>query len=353
MIVSLANPKKLKKYCPIVKIPIRQIWQRETRLRKVWAILRFRYIPDSDLKHIIAKEIFEEELFGTEDDLGNSLFKLMIWHYNRDWELKELLEEDKEKADALEAMMLSTRQRYWKYTSPELNLRLMRKQPIIAPLVYPVVAKTPIRSIQYFVEVDASFAFNSIRKSRHTQSSDIISYLYELLILQQKTAIFLHSLVRLIDTSRREKKDSILIKSDIDAALNIDSIIVYLKSSIEKSILLIGYSFCVLNLENQKKHEQKIRKLFKGIPEDIKKHAYFEFIEEFLSSKRIQELNNFRTGIVHKKGSAKTQPHSYVQNAESYKMVTEVFRFLMEQHSKNSTILIASLALLTDELVMS
>ena len=108
-----------------------------------------------------------------------------------------------------------SRKRYWDYTSPSLNLRLVLRQPIIIPIVFPVVAKTPVRSIQYFVDVHSRFAFNSIRKSEHKYADDIVSYLYEVLILNQKTANKLHNIARLIDDVRNGKGEAILLKSEL------------------------------------------------------------------------------------------------------------------------------------------
>lgn len=350
-VVSLAKPENMKKDCPVVTIPIQQIWKRDSRWKRIKAILRLNYQPDEYLIQKIAEEIFIEEFFGTIEDLAKPLFDLMVWHQNRKWELNNLSSEDQEKADALEAMTNLSRKRYWKYTSPDLNLRLVQKQPIIAPLVYPVVAKTPVRSIQYFVDVHSRFAFNSIRKSKHKYASDLISYLYELLIIQQKVVISLHSLIRIIDNARTDKLNSILIKSEIDASLNIDSIVTYLKSSIEKSITLIGYTFCIPKLEDKKEHKKRISALENGIPDTTKQQPYYHFIDEYISSKRLEELNRFRTGILHKKGISTIQPHSFYRDNEAYKKIIDVFHFLFDQHCKNSTILIASLALLTDELV--
>jgi hypothetical protein len=275
----------------------------------------------------------------------------MIWHQNRKWELNELSPPDHDKADALEAMTNLSRKRYWEYTSPALNLNLYSKQPIITPLVFPVVAKTPVRSIQYFVDVHSRFAFNSIRKSKHKYAPDLISYLYEILILQQKLANSFHYLVKLIDSTRTDKQNSILLRSEIDASSSIDSIVTYLKSSIEKNISLIGYIFNIPGLEDKKEHKRRIAALEKGIPDLIKKLPYYQFVNEYISSERLDKLNRFRTGILHKKGISSIQPHSFYQNNEAYKNLTGAFDFLFDQFCKNSAILIASLSLLTDELV--
>ena len=350
-IVSLADPDKIKQDCPIVNIPIQQLWERDSIKNKLIALLKLKYNPNEQLIMKISNEIFREELFGEKDDLANPLLDLMIWHQNRNWELKDIQKSDIQKADALEAITNLSRQRYWNYTSPNLNLRLVHRQPFIATLVFPIVAKTPIRSLQYFVDVHSRFAFNSIRKSGHQFAEDIISYLYEVLILNQKTANKLHSIVKLIDEARREKGQSILLRSEIDAISEVDLIVTYLKASIEKTTSLTGYTFNIPKLEDKKEHSKRISALKSKIPEIVKKQSYYEFFIEHISSLQLEKLNNYRTGILHKKGISTNQPQEFYKSNESYKSLTEMFNYLFEQHCKNSTILIASLALLTDELV--
>lgn len=350
-LVSLATPKKMKKDCPVVNIPINQLWQRESLSRKIISILKKRYQPQELLIQTIANEIFKEEFFGVKDDLANPMFDLMIWHQNRDWTLGNLKESDNEKADALEAMTNLSRKRYWEMYSPNLNLRLITKQRIIIPLVFPIVAKTPVRSIQYFVDVHSRFAFNSIRKSKHKHADDLISYLNEVLILNQKTANKLHILIKLMDETKRTKKDSVMLTSEIDAISEIDILITYLKASIEKTTSFVGYTFCIPKLEDKKEHKKRINSLESNIPDKVKMQPYYEFFIEHISSAQLQKLNNYRTGILHKKGISTNQPKQFYQSQNSYETITEMFHFLFDQHCKNSTIIIASLSLLTDELI--
>jgi hypothetical protein len=350
-IVSLANPDKIKQDCPAVNIPIQQLWDRDSLMNKLIALLKFKYNPNEQLIQNIADEIFRDEFFGEKDDLANPLFDLMVWHQNRDWKLKDIQKSDNKKADALEAMTNLSRKRYWDYTSPNLNLRLVHRQPIITTMVFPIVVKTPIRSLQYFVDVHSRFAFDSIRKSGHHFAEDIVSYLYEVLILNQKTANKLHNIVRLIDEARNRKGEAILLKSEIDAISEIDLIVTYLKAFIEKITSLTGYTFKIPKLEDKKEHKKRINALESQIPEIVKKQPYYEFFIEYIGSSQLEKLNNYRTGILHKKGISSIQPQEFYQSNESYKSLTEIFNYLFKQHCKNSTILIASLALLTDELV--
>lgn len=350
-IVSLANPDRIKRDCPIVNIPIQQLWEKDSFKNKFIAVYKMKYTPDEKLIQKIADEIFKEEFFGAEDDLANPLLDLMVWHQNRNWELNSLQKTDIDKADALEAMTNLSRKRYWDYTSPNLNLRLVIRQPIITTIIFPIVAKTPVRSIQYFVDVHSRFAFNAIRKSKHKYADDIISYLYEVLILNQKTANKLHNIVRLIDDAKNRKGEAIMLRSEIDAISEVDIIITYLKASVEKITSLTGYTFNIPKLEEKKEHKKRIRALELNIPEKTKNQHYYEFFIEHISSQKLEKLNNYRTGILHKKGISANQPQNFYQKKESHNTLLELFNFLFDQHCKNSTILITTLALLTDELV--
>ena len=94
----------------------------------------------------------------------------------------------------------------------------------------------------------------------------------------------------------------------------------------------------------------KITNTFKPLKETKKKHYDFSLIR-FIKSENLDELNNFRTGILHKKGISDLQPHNYVgQEAESLPL-KKIFDILIEQQSKNTAVLIGTYSLLTDELV--
>jgi hypothetical protein len=72
---------------------------------------------------------------------------------------------------------------------------------------------------------------------------------------------------------------------------------------------------------------------------------------EFLTSKNLEELNNYRTGLLHKKGIADLQPHNYVGVKPEDLPIAKIYHVLHEQHAKNTAMLLCALALLTDELV--
>ncbi len=190
-----------------------------------------------------------------------------------------------------------------------------------------------------------------LRRSKHQFPSEIISYLYEVLILNQKTANKLHSIIRLIDDVKKNKKESIMLRSEIDATSEIDLIIIYLKASVEKMTSLVGYTFNIPKLEDKKEHKKRISTLNDQIPDQVKLQPYYEFFMEHISSKQLEKLNNYRTGILHKRGITKNQPQEFYKSKDGNKSLVEMFHFLFEQHCKNSTVLIAASSLLTDELV--
>src|SRR5436189_4500865 len=130
-------------------------------------------------------------------------------------------------------MTILTRMRY-NETSDILHLSLGQKVAFICLLTYPMVIKIPIVSIQYFVTIHSTFAFNSIRKSNHQHADAIIDYLYEILYLQQKIASSLHEYLRLIAYTESQKDEALFIKAEINAIMNADLLFSYLKASVEK-----------------------------------------------------------------------------------------------------------------------
>ncbi|NPD47598.1 hypothetical protein [Lentimicrobium sp. S6] len=349
--VSHTKLDKIKRDCPIAVIPFQLVWARDSLKNKVKTIFKLKYLPNENLLQKIAEEIFMAEVFGDKEDLGVVLFDIMLWHQNRSWELDNLTESDTRKANALEGMTVLSRKRYLEYTTPRLKLLLKNHQPIVTFLIFPLVAKTPIRSIMYFIDIQSRFSFNSIRKAKHKYADDIISYLYEVLILNQKSANKLHSLVKHIYEAEHQKKDSILLRTEIDAISEVDTIITYLKASIEKNTTLVGYTFNIPKLEEKKEHKKRIKAIENNVLEDVKKKSYFKMFMDGISSAQIENLNNYRTGLLHKKGVSSNQPQEFYGSQDSYKSLTKMFDFLMGQHRENSILIIATLALLTDELV--
>ena len=97
--------------------------------------------------------------------------------------------------------------------------------------------------------------------------------------------------------------------------------------------------------------KSKINYLLENIPEIAQEQEYFIIIKEFINSENLHNLNILRTGIVHKKGLSRLQPHSYYNETKSYDILHKLMKELYEQYSKNSAVFVFSIALLTDKLV--
>jgi hypothetical protein len=284
--------------------------------------------------------------------LGDELFELMTTHGCEEWDFSALNDHDLRRAYAIGAFTVATRQRLRPLDSdPPLNLQLANRCPRICQLVYPMLIKIPVVSLRWFLEIHVEFAFNEIRKSTHPASDDIIAYLYELLFLQQKITIALSVYIRLAAQTADEKQESALIKAEIDAILGADLIFSYLKASIEKTIALVGMKHGIMNLDAKKTHRAKLDALNKGLPAIVRGTPYFQFVMEFVKSENLDELNNYRSGLLHKRGIADLQPHNDVGVDAHSLPFRKIYAVLHEQHAKNSAVLLASLALLTDELV--
>ncbi|MFA7301955.1 MAG: hypothetical protein WC069_06615 [Candidatus Shapirobacteria bacterium] len=332
--------------------PIRSIelWERESLTKKINSLISFKWTPTENLIKTAAKLIFMNDLFGTSEDYGDKLFELVAWHNSRDWNLNDLAKHDVTKADAIESMTILTRLRY-EQTSDKLHLNLFERAPFMCTLVHPMVVKIPIISFQYFLNIHTHYAFNSIRKANHPQADNLIDYLYEVLYLQQKTAIALHEFLLRIDYANKHKNDALFINAEINAIMNADLIFSYLKASIEKIIVIVGLTFGISNLDSKKEHKKKLAALKNGLPKNLFELFYFQFMFELFSSDNLDELNNYRSGLLHKKGIADLQPHNYVYKKVDSIPLFKIFNVVHEQHAKNTASLIGALALLTDKLV--
>jgi hypothetical protein len=290
------------------------------------------------------------DIFGTPKDYGDKLFKLTAWHNSREWNLSELTANDVEKADAIQAMAVLTRMRHEDSWS-SLKLNLYEKVPFICILSHPMAVKIPILSFQYYLDIHTHFAFNSIRKAKHPEADLLIDYLYEVLYLQQKTGISLHELLWRVDYAQKHKNDALFTNAEINAIMNADLTFSYLKATIEKIIVLVGLTHGIKNLDSKKSHKAKISSLREGLPTKLFDVYYFQFMLHVFSSENLDELNSYRSGILHKRGISDLQPHNYVDKGPLSIPLMKVFSVIQEQHAKNTAALIGALALLTDKLV--
>lgn len=342
---------KTQKGSMIVPVQTTQLWQRESLSKKLSSLLRLKYNPTEKLIRIAAQTILMNDVFGFEDDdYGKKLFNLMTWHNSREWNLNELTLKDIEKADAIESMTILTRLRY-EETSDLLHLRLFKVVPFMCILIHPMIVKIPVVSIQYFLNIHTHYAFNSIRKAKHPESDNLIDYLYEVLYLQQKTAIAIHEFLKRVDYADKNKNEALMINAEINAIMNADQIFSYLKATIEKIIVVVGLIYGIKNLDSKKTHKAKLSTLKEKLPKKIFDLYYFQFMFELFSSENLDELNNYRSGLLHKRGISDLQPHNYVDKKPETLPLKKIFMVIHDQHSKNTAALLGALALLTDKLV--
>lgn len=335
----------------LATVRLAPLWRAETFTRKLTSLLSLRWSPSDEALEKAARETFLEEVFGADDDFGPQFFRLLIWHSSRAWNLSSLTEHDIKRAEALETFTVLTRRRLRKSSSSPLSLRLAARNLLIPLTAMPMVAKIPVISLKNYLEVHSTFSFSAIRRSNHKHSDSLISLLYEILFLQQKIAIALDEFARLVTFAFHQKKEAALINAEATAIINADVIFAYLKSSFEKTISLVGLGYSKPNLDNHKTHKARYNALLELIPLKAKSTHYGAFFLENLSSENLEELNKYRSGLLHKRGIADLQPHNYVSPKSGEIPFQKIFAVLHEHHAKNTAVLLCGLALLVDELV--
>ena len=328
------------------------LWRGESFSRKLQSLAKLRWSPSSESIRAATESCFLDEVFGYDGDLGPKLFQLHRWHQSQPWNFDALTERDIARAEALETFTILTRLRLASGRSlPPLNLNLADRSPLIAVLAFPMIVKIPVVSFQHFLEIHSTFAFNMIRRAGYAHADDVIDYLYELLFLQQKIAIALHEFVRLVAFAQGKKRNAALINAEVTAILGADQIFAYLKASLEKTVILVGLVCGATNLDSKKTHKAKLEALSKALPPRAANTPYGAFLLEYVKSEKLEELNSYRSGLLHKKGIADLQPHNFVGKDARSVPFMKIFAVLHEQHAKNTAVLLSALALLTDVLV--
>lgn len=206
----------------------KEIWKKETIKKKLKSLLRLRWIPTEELIQSAAKLTLMESMFGDETDYGEGLFKINAWHNSQHWSFENLTESDIEKTEGLRALTILVRTKHRSMTSNYLHLNIGSNAPEICLLLHPMVVKIPVTSIKYYIDIDSSFAFNEIRKTNILNKDDLISYIYEIQFIQQKIALSLHELIYLIDYNEKNKGDALLIKGEISAINEAETLFSYL-----------------------------------------------------------------------------------------------------------------------------
>ncbi|QIL42386.1 hypothetical protein G7074_25865 [Pedobacter sp. HDW13] len=347
--VFLGSQKQYRSMVAIVETT--SFWEKLSWADKLIAIFKFNWrVTDQQLEEKAA-EVFQE-IFGKQADYGEQLFNLMQWHHSRLWNLKEITEIDKEKTSGLDSLSIITRNLIRKVETGHLNLKIADRAPQMCTMLHGMVIKIPVISIQYCLDIDSLFAFNSIRKSKHPLAESIVSYLYEIQFIQYKIVDSLLSFLKLTQQIKDGKGNSSLTHKEFSAIKDADLVFTYLKSTVEKAVILLGAIYEIKDLENKKTHKSKLDALSKGIPVNIQNIGYFLFVWEFIKSENLDELNKYRTGLLHKKGISDLQPHMYTDKTADRLPLIKVYNVLHEQHAKNTAVLIGVLALLTDKLVI-
>ncbi|MFC5282022.1 hypothetical protein [Pedobacter alpinus] len=335
----------------MISVPVLPLWSRLSNREKIKAILKSKWLPENEVVLQMAEEIIIRDIFGTKEDFGDILYKINLLNNHRVWNFDKLSLKDKEKIKALQGLRIASGIKHRDVTSDYLRLKLLSYEPLICTLTIPMIFHIPVISIRFYLELQENYIFNSIRLSGHPLADDIIDYLYETESIQIKVAMSFHNLIILIDEIKNSKKDSQLLLEEIDAMSICDGIVNYLKASIEKTMILLALIFEIKGLGDLRTHSQKLNKLEKGLPEKAKNQFYFEFLWQQIQSVRLEQLNNIRSGINHKKGNSKLQVHSFVGKTMEDGPFLVMFQDLMEQHRKNTLILLATLALMADDLM--
>lgn len=337
-------------FAPTIRIESRQIWAAEPLSRKLRALLRLRWRPDDTVLYAQGYAAFRDLYFGGDEDCAADLARLNDWHFAREWQLDALGAGDRERADALAAFTVQTRLRYQRAAVGPATVQLGIRTPEITDLIYPMVAKTPVLSMRYFLELHAHYAFDAVRRARHPHADEVIAFLYELLFLQQKVAVGLLGFVEHLAYAEAEKGEARLLRAEADAMVAADGLFANLKASVEKTIALVGVTHGLLNLDAKPNHKARVKALRDKLP-DIEDRFYAQFLFEMVGPEHLEDLNNYRTGLLHKKGAADLQPHNYVGQPADATPLRKVLGVAHEQHAKNTALLLVALALLTDDLV--
>jgi hypothetical protein len=334
-------------------VPAWTVWKAEPLHHKLRSILSGEWRPlTATLRQTGVEALLEDQLGGNQD-LGPDLLRLVWLHNHRRWMRAALTKQDSERADGLVHFTLLTNVRYRRFggSYPPLNLQLGERWPVLRMLLYIISVRVPVESIRYFVQVSPKCVFDAVRRTLHPNSEEIISYLYEILFIQQKTAVALFDFLTLASEIRRSKQDAVLVREELDQVLRADLLVMYLKSTLEKAIALVAAIRMVPGLDNRRRHMARVQAIEKALS-PVPEHAYYiELFLDMIRSDNFSEIDRLRSGIVHKRGVANLQPHSYAGVTPTDLPDLELYSKLHEQHAKNSAVVLAALAMLTDDLV--
>ncbi len=334
-----------------------EILKQLTFIQKILFLLGLRHeknIEDMERRITnLATRISHDEIFGYDSDFGKQLFTINMEVGKRNWDVeKNLTPKDLEKADAIVDSNRIIRNRFIGLVSePPLNMSLIDADPEVCLTIVPMTPYVLVQSIRYFIDVNPHYTFSAIRQSNHQYKDELIAYLYELLDLQAKNAMSLLGFLELCHTIQQKKGYSSLIKEEQDASEKANLIIIRLKSFIEKVTAFVGVIYGDTSVDSSNKHKSREKKIASHIRESHKKHPYYQQLTAYIKRENFAELDNYRTGILHKKGSSEMQPHSFVGKKFDETPLRKLLGVIMEHRQRSSTALISALAIMTDELV--
>ena len=341
----------------VIKLSKREILKELTFMQKILFLLglrRFKSIDDIELRiGKLGDRIAQDEIFGYDSDFGKTLLALNTEVGKKSWNTeKHLTPKDLEKANAIGNLNIIIRNKFIGLVSePPLSMSLFDAYPEVCLTIAPMTPYVLVQSIRYFVDINLYYTFSAIRKSNHQYKDDLIAYLYELLDLQAKNALSLLELLELCHTIQQKKGNSILIKEEHDAMEKANLLIIRLKSFIEKVMAFWGVVYGDTSVDSAGKHKTREKKVNKHIRESYKKHPYYQLLIAYIKPENFAELDNYRTGILHKKGSSQMQPHSFVGKKFDDTPFRKLLALIMEHRQRSSIALVSALAVMTDELV--
>lgn len=329
---------------------IKPFWKKLPLKNKGWAIVKKKWMP-SEEEILKEAELIFNQIFGQQSDYGLAVMRLQQWHHRRDWGISILNEQDEAKAKALEATVSLARAQVRNLGSKYLNLNLANHLPVLCSVMHGMIVKIPVQSLQYYLDIDVYYTFNSIRKSCHENADELIAYIYEVIFIQHKIFDCLLSYLKLMQKTRDEKGGSGFTTNELKLIKEGDACVGYLKASIEKTVALLAAIYSVKGIADKKTHKQRLAYLDASLPAFVKDAFYYNLVREFISSENLEDLNKYRTGLMHKKGISDLQPHQFANIPPEAQPAAKVYQFLHTQHIAGTAVLLGVLALLTDELV--
>lgn len=341
----------------LITLSKREILKELAFIQKILFLLGLRHlISTEDMECRIGNlvtRIAHDEIFGYAPDFGKVLFTINVEISNKNWEVeKHLTLKDLEKADAIGSSNIIVRNRFIGLVSePQLSMQLFDNDPEVCSTIVTMAPYVLVQSIRYFVDINLHYTFSAIRKSNHAKKDDLIAYIYELLDLQSKNAASLLDYLELCHTIQQKKGDSVLIKEEQDAVEKANLIILRLKSFIEKIMAFWGVVYRDTSVDSAGKHKTREKKINNYIRESYKKHPYYQLLTAYIKSESFADLDKYRTGILHKKGSSDMQPHSFAGKKFDDTPFRKLLAVIMEHRQRSSIALVSVLAVMTDELL--